>query len=514
MKLRWRVVMATVIVLLLSLMTGDSVYASAKGRIKCNAISSGKVVVKASLKNNVKSSDNYYYLVRVSPLTDACIDDVAKTKKCKKPVFKLKMEKDAAYVQNKYVVAVKKGSKFYPVTSSSYVNQVEKGADNKQKYFLPGTKKGIQYTNFDELRSCGAKNTFLNLPVSSILTGNTYVEYKYNGRTYHFTDLAAYRVTVYDFNANNINVTLQLLLNWGDGSYTRLIDSRARTSGERYYTWNTQDRYAREEMEAIFSYLASIFGKKDCHVDNWILGNEVNACDMWNYRGGMSDDDFIDAYSYSFMSLYKAVRSQRANSKVFVCLDHTWGIATDGFGGKDFLRRFNNALKGYQKGIRFNIAYHAYPVPLYDSDYWNNGYTDNTENSKYITLQNLNVLTSYVKKHYTSKTRIILSEQGFTVKKGEAVQSAAIALGYYKVACNSMVDSFIIRSYKDDPGEAAMGLNFGIKGRSAFNVYKYMDTSKSLSYTKKYLKTIGVSSWSKAVPNFNKARLYKMFRIE
>ncbi len=514
MKRRWYIVVVAVMVLFVCALTENSVYASSKGTIKCNAISSGKVVVRAAIKKTVKSSDNYYYLVRVSPLTDACIDDVAKTKKCKKPVFKLKMSKDAAYVQNKYVVAVKKGSKFYPVTASSYVNQVEKGANNKEKYFIPKTKKGIQYTNFDELRSCGAKNTFLNLPVSSILTGNTYVEYKYNGRTYHFTDLAAYRVTVYDFNKNNINITMQLLLNWGDGSYTRLIDSRARTEGKNYYTWNTQDRYAREEMEAIFSYLASIFGKSDCHVDNWVLGNEVNACDMWNYRGTMSDDDFIKAYSYSFMALYKAVRSERANSKVFVCLDHTWGIETDGFGGKDFLYRFNKALKSYQKGIRFNIAYHAYPVPLYDSDYWNNSHTDNTENSPYVTLKNIDVLTNYVRKHYTSKTRIILSEQGFTAKKGQSVQSAAIAMGYYKAACNAMIDSFIIRSYSDDPGEAAMGLTMGIKGRSAFKVYKYMDTSKSLKYTKKYLKTIGVSSWNKVVSNFNKARLYKMFRIE
>ena len=59
-----------------------------------------------------------------------------------------------------------------------------------------------------------------------------------------------------------------------------------------------------------------------------------------------------------------------------------------------------------------------------------------------------------------------------------------------------------------------MGLSMGIKGRKAFNVFKYMDTSKSFKYTNGLLKTIGVKSWSKVVPGFNKKYLTKMYRKE
>ena len=129
-------------------------------------------------------------------------------------------------------------------------------------------------------------------------------------------------------------------------------------------------------------------------------------------------------------------------------------------------------------------------------------------------MKNIDVLTKYIKKHYGSKTRIILSEQGFVAEKGQDIQAAAIALAYYKAACDPMIDAFIIRSYADAPSEVAMGLSMGIKGRKAFNVFKYMDTSKSLNYTNGLLGTIGVNSWSNVVPNFNKKYLTKVYRKE
>ena len=74
-----------------------------------------------------------------------------------------------------------------------------------------------------------------------------------------------------------------------------------------------------------------------------------------------------------------------------------------------------------------------------------------------------------------------------------------------------MVDSFIIRSYYDHPVEVAQGLRMGIKGKEAFTVFKYMDTTKFNRYTKRYLKLIGGKSWKKLVPNYKKSRIYKMY---
>lgn len=291
-----------------------------------------------------------------------------------------------------------------------------------------------------------------------------------------------------------------------------MIASQARSEGHILYTWNTSSRAAREKTEAIFSFLASKFSTSECHVSNWVLGNEVNSCNLWNYKGSMSKKKFIDTYSYAFRSLYNAAKSNWSNSKVFICLDHCWNTADAGYTAKDFLNSFAKKIKSMQDGINWNVAFHAYPSPLTSPDFWNNSGVSSKEDTPYITMENIQVLTNYVKKHYGSKTRIILSEQGFSSSKGEDVQAAAIAYGYYKAACNPMIDSFIIRSYADEPGETAQGLYMGISGKKAYNVFKYMDTKNSGKYTNKYLKTIGKSSWKKAVPGYTPNRIYKMYR--
>ena len=135
------------------------------------------------------------------------------------------------------------------------------------------------------------------------------------------------------------------------------------------------------------------------------------------------------------------------------------------------------------------------------------------ENTPYITMKNLDVLTKYIKSHYGSSVRIILSEQGYSsVPWGEANQAAALAYSYYIAACNPMIDGFMIRSYMDHPIESAQGLYMGIAGKEAFEVFKYMDTSKTYQYTNRYLGIIGAKSWGKAVPRFKKSKLLKLYR--
>lgn len=488
---------------------------SHSGKItSCKATGKNKVVVKGKVPMLLKSSDDYYYLVKLEPESTYVNSRLARVKKDYSVDFTFNTKEDAAVLFGRVALAVKENGKYKIISNSSYVKNPQDAADNKNKYFVPNTKKGIQFTTHDDLKSTGAKNTFFNLPVSYIVSGSRDVPFTYNGKTYHFSNLNAYRLTFTDLNRLDVNVTMQILLDWGNGACKNLIAKEARVPGKRYYTWNTADKEAKDEMEAIFAYIASAFGKENCYVSNWILGNEVNACDVWNYRGSMSDDKFVKSYAYTYTQLYRAVKSSNKYAKVFTCIDHTWGIETDGLGGKDFLKRFNNYVKKFHEGINWNLAYHAYPVPLYEADFWKNGHTTNDENSKYITMQNIGVLTKYIKNHYGSKTRIILSEQGFTAKKGQDIQAAALALAYYKAACDPMIDSFIIRCYADAPSEVAMGLSMGIKGRKAFNVFKYMDTSKSFKYTNGLLKTIGVKSWSKVVPGFNKKYLTKMYRKE
>lgn len=66
-----------------------------------------------------------------------------------------------------------------------------------------------------------------------------------------------------------------------------------------------------------------------------------------------------------------------------------------------------------------------------------------------------------------------------------------------------MIDAFIIRSYKDEAHEVAQGLAMGLKDangkkKTAYNVFKNMDSSNSLKYTEKVLKS-QVGNWKSLV---------------
>lgn len=479
----------------------------------CKSTGTGKVKVKATIKKRVASSDDYYYLVYVSPTTKKPYKMAARTYKKKKITFKLKTAENQGYVTSFYVIAVKKNGKYQPLCASTYVKNPKKAAKNKSGYRLGQTKKGIQYSNsVEELYSCGAKNTFLNVTASMVCNGGT-VPYVYNGKTYYFNDMASYQQIVSACNRRRINVTMQILLDWTDGQ-TDMIAAKARVAGAApFYTWNISNNKSREKMEAMFCYLGQVFGKKDCYTSNWILGNEVNNPNGWNYAGGMSKTAYFRTYAYGFRSLYYAVKSQYSSAKIFICVDNLWNTAAPGgYSAKTVISSFTKELNRLQKGLQWNLAYHAYSFPLTNTLFWNDRGITYDENSPYITMRNLNELTKYIKKKYGSSVRIILSEQGYTSSSGQSNQAAAIAYSYYIAACNPMIDSFIIRSYSDHPVEVAQGLSMGIAGKEAFQVFRYMDTGKSGKYTRRYLGVIGADSWKQIVPGYSKKRLRKMYR--
>lgn len=498
---------------------------SASKITSCQGYSKGKIRIQAKVAATVKSVDQYYYLFAVNPYTQKLGKKIAKVEKPdgkdKVITFMLETAGHPEYVLSQYAIGVKtrkanKISSYTRISDTSYVSYPEKTASNQDAYALPATKKGLQTTNFQELKNTKSKTAFFNLPVSILLTKNAEtVPYKYNGKTYYFNKIGGYTNLVSQCNKNGIQVTGQIILDYTSATKSLTATGR-QVSGANYYAWNTKNTASRLKMEALFSFIGELFGSKNCYVSNWILGNEVNTPKPWHYAGNMSKADFIANYSDTFRSLYNAVRSKKAGTRVFICVDHYWNMTVQGYAAKDLVDSFARRIKTLQKGVNWNLAYHAYPFPLTDPRFWsgkNSHLMTNSSSSGVISLNNLNALTNYIKKTYGSNTRILLSEQGFTSTKGQEVQAAALSLGYYIAACNPMVDGFIIRSYADASHEVAQGLAMGIKGKKAFQVFTNMDSSKGLSYTKTYLtKQVG-KKWSSKVPNYSTKRLYSMYRV-
>ncbi len=482
-------------------------------KITCKATATNTVKVKASIKKRIASSDDYYYLICVDPISKRPGKRVAKVFKGKTASFTVDVKKDQGYITMMYGIAVKKDGKYRLMSKPTYVKNPEKAAHNKMEYKPGKTKKGIQFDyNVNEIHACDAKQFFLNLTVSWICEVGE-VPYVYNGKTYYFNSLTYYQDMVKECNRNNVSVTIQILLDWQDGQL-ELINPKARFQGAAFYSWNIYEKQARERMEAMFCYLGMVFSQKDCYVSNWIVGNEVNNPGDWNCAGSMTDKEYFETYAYTFRSLYFGIKSQYANAHIFICTDNYWNATgRRRYSARQVVMNFPRYLKRIQSGLNWNLAYHAYSFPLTDTRFWNGGgATGDVWTTPSITMDNIHVLTNFIRDTYGPSVRVILSEQGFSSVPGNSVQAAAIAYSYYIAACNPMIDAFIIRSYSDDPVEVAMGLRMGILGKEAFNVFKYMDSKQTFAYTNRYLGEIGASSWSQIVPGYRENRLWKMYQ--
>ena len=487
------------------------------------------ITVSATVSNYVKSSDGYYYLVYVDSNSGKVKKTVGKVKKPEKAkgkiTFKLNISGHPEYAQGKFAIGIKKSKSAYSVISpKSYVSNPEKLSTNTAAYFVPGTKKGIQATDINELTDTKSKTVFFNLYISDLMRKDSGVEtYKYNGKTYHFNGLYGYVYLVQQCNAKGIQVTVQISID-RNASTQSFITGNSPYAETAYYGWNTDNSTTRQTMEAMFAYLGEKFGKNNCYISNWILGNEVNSASGYYYVGNVSFSKFISMYSEAFRCLYNAVKSSRGSSKVFICLDNCWNqknAFTICYSARSTLESFAAKISDMQKDVNWNLAYHAYNQPLSDSQFWSGAnasmFTSDANTTTFITMRNIQTLTDYVKNRFGSNTRIILSEQGFSsTYGGQANQAAAIALAYYKAACNPMIDAFIIRSYKDEAHEVAQGLAMGLKDangkkKTAYNVFKNMDSSNSLKYTEKVLKS-QVGNWKSLVPGYSTGKISSMYR--
>lgn len=387
---------------------------------------------------------------------------------------------------------------------------------------MDGSKKGIQgveWMKSQDPDSLGMKHVLINLCMTPMMYGGD-TDYIYKGKTYRFNAayLRAMQKSISILNANGITTSAVLLVqddvNLPD--WEKLVYAPER--GHNFYGINTTTKEAKDTWGAVFSFLSEQFGATDCHIDNWILGNEVNMPADYNWTGTLNPETNAKIYAEAFQILYNELQEQnvavpdRTPAKAYISLDRSWCSNQNGkgIGAKDFMDRFAVNINRLQQNVDWCIAFHPYAVAMDPTSnkftqaekllWGKNPYTPQDINAKYITAANLNVFTEYVKNTYGPQHRIILSEQGFDAKGGENYQAASLAYTFYAGQFNDMVDGMMFRAWEDNSQE--MGLQLGISGRKALNVFKYMDTDIYGGETSQCLKTIGIKSWPELVSGF------------
>jgi len=484
--------------------------------------------------------DGYYYLFELAPFEDGIgsrTDYAAWSNKGESLSFTFPFSGGASdsILYNRFVVAVKVGNTYQPISGPIYVTNPGDVASHTADYPEAMSKKGllIELNMLGDAMDLGVKHTTVNIPYHYMLGGN--LKYTFNGRTYYFNEgvLKEYDKMISAFSGKGIIVTGILLNGWNE-DYPELHEAGlSKKDSAFYYGFNVSTEQGYETTKALLSFMAERYsGAHDEYgqIANWIVGNEINNNQNWNYVGPMDIQTYTKKYEKVFRVAYTAIKSHNKNARVFFSTDYEWKKANNNlwYAARDFIDLFNEGIRA-EGNIDWGLAYHPYPYPMTEPEFWDDDQTGavlDSVDSPVVNFKNLNVLTDYFQRPelLTSdgKVRhIILSEEGFTsqsLTRGPVyeIQAAAFAYAYYLVDSNPYIDAFILNRQVDAVSEVNASCAFGlwtadlsltdrvdaILPKNIHTVFKYIDTNKSLRYTEFAKPIIGISSWSEVIPGF------------
>lgn len=489
----------------------------------------GNVKLQYKLPSGLpESDDDKLYLFELATYEDSHGSNyIASSGKWEEGFFLFDLTTTRLY--DKYVIAVKKNDTFVDISRGHYITNPEAIAQYTYAYPEAASIKGLivdpAKLGGNELTNLGVKQAAYNIPLGYIIGPTSHpnwptIYYNYNGKTYAFNGqkIAEFDIVFKALTRKGIQTTA-VILNDMNRSYMQLIHPNARNGRAPYYMFNAATQDGVDYLAAAATFLAKRYsGTANGQIVNWVIGNEVNAREAWNYMDYTSVENYAKEYVQAYRVFYTAIKSVNANARVYVCLDQMWDrnlTAKDSYDAKDVLDAFNNQilLKG---NIDYGIAHHSYPVPLTWPKFWDmpSNYkrmnlVDNSYGTDYITVQNIHVLTDYIQQEQflteDGEVRsVLLNEIGFGSDHGETMQAAAYAYAYYILDANQHIDGFIYNKQSDMAVEMAQGLSMGLDRtngthKSIYNVFKYIDTAASQDATAFAKEYIGISDWSQVI---------------
>lgn len=511
----------------------------------CTVENRNSIVVKGTaekkeLQEGELKDDGYYYLFELQPYEKEIgtrTDYAAWSDKKKETVFTLDFSGQPSdkRLYSRYVAAVRTGDTYREISAPIYVTNPGDVAAYREEYPEAMSKKGllIELDMLGDALDLGVKHTTINIPYHHLVGGT--LKYTYDGETYYFNKdlIESYDKMIGAFSAKGIVVTAILLNGWND-SFPELHEQGAAKNNDAfYYGFNVSTEQGYKTTKALMSFMAERYsGAHDLYgrVSNWIIGNEINNNKNWNYVGPMDLASYTKLYEKVFRVAYTAIKGQNKNARVFFSTDYEWKKENTNlqYAAKDFIDLFNSGIRS-EGNIEWGLAYHPYPYPMVEPEFWDDdqtGMVNDTSDSPVVNFKNLNVLTDYFQTPELlaadgTVRHIILSEEGFTsdsISRGKVydIQAAAFAYAYYLVDSNPYIDAFILNRQVDSIGEVNTSCSFGlwtvdmerpdkviaVMPKNIHQVFKYIDTKKSLKYTEFAKSIIGISNWSEVIPGF------------
>ena len=498
----------------------STMQAQAAGRtvaIETCQIAGDQVICNLKASQVPASDDGLYYIYSNEVFQDGPKGVVAATGAAGAEVsigFPLQYNTSQSHLSRKFLVAVKQNGQMVQVSNEHYITNPEAIAAYTSEPIVAGIKGilpdgDITKSNLQEL---GIQQVVYNMVIDQICAGADTpgaIPFTYNGQTYYFNGntIQGYDGMVKYLNQLGIKVTM-VLLHSGTGEYTKhLIHPKAVGGDCPGYALNVDNQESVNHLKAIAAFLGQRYSGKGAggQIDNWVLGNEVNARTSWWYTNSNSLEFNVSIYVKAFRIFYNELKAMNGNVMLYNSIDQEWNRKSNpgSFLAKDYLDRFNYYMRR-EGNIDWGLSFHPYNSPLYDPYAWNGPsvWVKNSITTPYITMQNLDILIDYMNRSEFRNPRgevrsISLAEIGYTSSFGTEAQEASVAYGYLKAASLPDVDSFMLFRLMDNAHEMESYLAMGLvdlngNRKPAFEIYKNLGTANEAAAKARASQIIGM----------------------
>lgn len=511
-----------------------------------------------SLEIKGKLTDNYVeankgskiYLVELLPYNSTSrlneLQSLAETNVSSNFTFKIKFDKESDnQIFAKYLVVSKNGNEFEIVTGARFIDNVDVVAKETYSYPTYATKKGLKIQMITDAQELGVSHTIVDVPVNELLLAEISQEsesYIFDNKNFYVNKSALTRLdyAVKSYSDAGMQVFLNIKLTpSGDNTPEKLKSLYYDEASEfsKNYAFNTQNQDGGTYLQGFLKFIAGRYTKSDREfgfAGSFIFGYEVNS-NRTNYNmGPRSLDSFLNAYTTAFRIADTAMRSTYSNGRVYLSLANNFekrvnsdDIIADqqlDYAGRAFLEAFNTKLT-YSGNIPWNLAINAYASNLSNPDIWRDEAAWDDYDTHYITMKNIDVLSNFLSQPeflYNGKTRsILISEFGAVSGIAEVSasgQAASIVYSFYKASANPMIEAIIYSTHVDklnDNNKFGLwtskedSINTPNTKKTAYNLFKAMDTAKSLESSEFALPLLGITSWEQWIPNFKESNVKK-----
>lgn len=500
----WKGFAALLVLTVSVIVCGKNVQAAGRPvSISSCQIAGGNVNCTLTAASVPSGDDGKYYIYADEVFQDGPVGTVVATVDAGTSVtasFPLGYNTADSNLSRKFLVAVKRGGQMVQVSDEHYITNPEANAaftTGRMNRGIKGLLPEVSAISGGELKDLGIQQVVYNIYLDEICAAPGEagtIPFAYNGQTYYFSNG---RITHYDqmvkgFNNLGIQVTMVVLNRGGTAGSQDLVHPLAAGAECPSYALNVEESGGVNHLKAVSAFLGQRYCGKtgNGQIDNWILGNEVNARTSWWYMNSSSLDVNVSAYVKAFRIFYNELKAVNANVQVYNSIDQEWGRKSNpgSFLAKDYLDQFNYYMNR-EGNIDWGLSYHPYNSPLYDPYAWNGPavWVKQSVSTPYITMQNIDVLIDYMHQgkflNPAGQVRSIsLAEIGYTSYFGTENQEASVAYGYLKAATLPDVDAFMLFRLKDDAHEMESKLNLGITNldgshKPAYDIYKQLGTA-------------------------------------